>query len=159
MALSANWCATCSVIWTTYLRFRLVSDSKTRYFKQEYRTFTQQLLFDWEYNLKHNNFRLPCSYGRKISGRENSGVDSACGFPVKAFVVRVIGHTWKTDHIVPWQVLINLKQSTYFYLWKTDHIVPWQVLINLKQSTYFCTIFEGRKTKLFCKIGQNTRLL
>ena len=25
----------------------------------------------------------------------------ACGFPVKASVVRVIGHTWKTDHIVP----------------------------------------------------------
>ena len=49
--------------------------------------------------------RLPSSCGRNISGKENSGVDPPCGFPVKAFVVRVIGHTWKTDHIVPWQVL------------------------------------------------------
>ena len=31
--------------------------------------------------------RLPCSCGRNISGKENSGVDPACGFPVKAFDV------------------------------------------------------------------------
>ena len=69
-------------------------------------------------------------------GGSKSAVISAYSFPVKAIVVRVIGHTWKTDHIV-----------------------PWQVLINPKQSTYYCTIFGGRKTKLFRKIGQNTRLL
>lgn len=58
---------------------------------------------------------------------------SGSGFPVKAFVVKV-GHTWKTDHIM-----------------------PWQVLINLKQGAYYSTIFGERKTKLFCKIEQNTR--
>ena len=50
---------------------------------------------------------------------------SGMRFSVKAFVVRVIGHTWKTDHIV-----------------------PWQVLINLKQSTYYCTILGGRKNEI-----------
>ena len=33
--------------------------------------------------------RLSSSCGRNISGKENSGVDLACGFPVKASVVRV----------------------------------------------------------------------
>ena len=34
-------------------------------------------------------------------GGSKSAVIPTCGFPVKAIVVRVIGHTWKTDHIVP----------------------------------------------------------
>ena len=69
-------------------------------------------------------------------GGSKSAVIPAYSFPVKAIVVRVIGHTWKTDHIVPWQVLINLNKA------------PITVLFS-----------EGEKMKLFCKIGQNTRLL
>ena len=97
----------------TVLHFRLVSDSKTRCFKQGYCTFTQQLLLDWEYNFKHYNFSKQTTMfvrEKHLWKKKHPGVDRACGFPVKAFVVRVIGHTWKTDHIVPWQVLINLKQ-------------------------------------------------
>ena len=75
--------------------------------------------------------RLPSSCGRNISGKENSGVDPPCGFPVRAFFVKVIGHTWDTNHIV-----------------------PWQVLINLKQSTYYCTIFGGQKRNYHVKLGK-----
>ena len=112
-ASSTNRRATHSGIWTSYLRFQLISDSKTRWFKQEYCTFTQQLLLDWEYNFKHYNFRKQTTMfmWEKHLGKKKL---VACGFPVKASVVRVIGHTWKTDHIVPWQVLINFKQRTYY---------------------------------------------
>jgi len=78
--------------------------------------FTQQLLLDWKYNFKHFNFRKQTTMfvREKHLWKKNSVVDPAFGFLVRAFVVRVIGHTWKTDHIVPWQVLINLIQSTYY---------------------------------------------
>lgn len=136
---------TFSGIWTTYLRFRFVSDSKTRCFKKEYFTFTRQLLLDWGYNFKHHNFRKQTTMfvREKHLWKRNlcfSVVDLACGFPVKAFAARVIGHTWKTDHIVPWQVLINLKQSTYYSikLRKTpDCCEIMTAQFKIRRKTYF----------------------
>ena len=66
-----------SAIWTTHLRVRLVSHSKTRCFGQEYYTITQQLLLDWEYYFKHYNFRKKLTmflrekdlWKRKLCGR------------------------------------------------------------------------------------------
>ena len=116
----------CCVAWYPDL-FRI---QKARCFKQ-YCTSTQQLLLDWKYNFKHYNFRKQTTMfvREKHVWKRNCVVDPACGFLVKALVVWLIGHTWKTDHIVPWQVSINLKESTYYWI-----------------------IFGGQKTQSNCRI-------
>ena len=48
-------------------------------------------------------------------------------------------------------------QGNWAYLENRPHCALTSVE-NLKQSTYYCTIFGGRKTELFCKIGQNARI-
>ena len=49
------------------------------------------------------------------------------------------------------------KRNPYLIIghtWKTDHNVPWQVLVDLKQSTYYCTIFGGQKRNYHVKLGK-----
>ena len=92
--------------------------------------------------------RLPSSCGRNISGKENSGVDPPCGFPVKAFVVRVIGHTWKTDHIVPWQVLKISNKAPITVPFSEDEKRNYSV--KLGKTPDCCKILTAQLNGLYC---------